>query len=133
MFTIYGSIGFFPNAHPGEAQELSTEVRQRIGEFLDTQARQEVSVGKISIDSIDRSGKTLTLYANLNLSDVPLRKENVASIYQGVRRLLPQECSKDELVIRTNNRKIEELIPVALREKQKKQSTVLPLHVIDHW
>ena len=120
LFTAVLAFSLMPIL--GEAQELSTEVRQRIGEFLDTQARQEVSVGKISIDSIDRSGKTLTLYANLNLSYVPLRKENVASIYQGVRRLLPQECSKDELVIRTNNRKIEELIPVALREKQKKQS-----------
>ena len=118
LFTAVSAFSLMPIL--GEAQELSTEVRQRIGEFLDTQARQEVSVGKISIDSIDRSGKTLTLYANLNLSYVPLRKENVASIYQGVRRLLPQECSKDELVIRTNNRKIEELIPVALREKQKK-------------
>ena len=36
----------------GGAQELPTDVRQEIGKFLDTTARKEVSVGRISIDSV---------------------------------------------------------------------------------
>ena len=36
----------------GGAQELSTDVRQKIGKFLDATARKEVSVGRIRIDSV---------------------------------------------------------------------------------
>ena len=41
----------------GGAQELPTDVRQEIGKFLDTTARKEVSVGRISIDSVARGRK----------------------------------------------------------------------------
>ena len=68
----------------GGAQELPTDVRQEIGKFLDTTARKEVSVGRISIDSVAVEGNTLQLFANMNCAYIPFREDNVAEIYQGV-------------------------------------------------
>ena len=67
----------------GGAQELPTDVRQEIGKFLDTTARKEVSVGRISIDSVAVEGNTLQLFANMNCAYIPFREDNVAEIYQG--------------------------------------------------
>ena len=86
----------------GGAQELSTDVRQKIGKFLDATARKEVSVGRIRIDSVSIEGNTLQLFANMNCAYIPFREDNVTEIYQGVQALLPAEFSKYNLQIRTN-------------------------------
>ena len=112
----------------GGAQELPTDVRQEIGKFLDTTARKEVSVGRISIDSVAVEGNTLQLFANMNCAYIPFREDNVAEIYQGVSALLPAEFAKYKLQIRTNKRSIEELVPQALRSKKdKKTKTFSPV------
>ena len=112
----------------GGAQELPTDVRQAIGKFLDTTARKEVSVGRISIDSVAVEGNTLQLFANMNCAYIPFREDNVAEIYQGVSALLPAEFTKYKLQIRTNKRSIEELVPQALRSKKdKKTKTFSPV------
>ena len=112
----------------GGAQELPTDVRQAIGKFLDTTARKEVSVGRISIDSVAVEGNTLQLFANMNCAYIPFREDNVAEIYQGVSALLPVEFAKYKLQIRTNKRSIEELVPQALRSKKdKKTKTFSPV------
>ena len=105
----------------GGAQELPTDVRQAIGKFLDTTARKEVSVGRISIDSVAVEGNTLQLFANMNCAYIPFREDNVAEIYQGVSALLPAEFAKYKLQIRTNKRSIEELVPQALRSKKRQK------------
>ena len=105
----------------GGAQELPTDVRQEIGKFLDTTARKEVSVGRISIDSVAVEGNTLQLFANMNCAYIPFREDNVAEIYQGVSALLPAEFTKYKLQIRTNKRSIEELVPQVLRSKKDKK------------
>ena len=43
----------------GSAQELSVDVRQKIGELLDSYARKEIAVGRVKIDSVAVAGKTL--------------------------------------------------------------------------
>lgn len=106
----------------GGAQELPTDVRQEIGKFLDTTARKEVSVGRISIDSVAVEGNTLQLFANMNCAYIPFREDNVAEIYQGVSALLPAEFTKYKLQIRTNKRSIEELVPQVLRSKKDKKT-----------
>ena len=112
----------------GGAQELPTDVRQEIGKFLDTTARKEVSVGRISIDSVAVEGNTLQLFANMNCAYIPFREDNVAEIYQGVSALLPAEFTKYKLQIRTNKRSIEELVPQVLRSKKdKKTKTFSPV------
>ena len=105
----------------GGAQELSTDIRKQIGQFLDAEARKEVSVGRIHIDSVAVEGNTLQLFANQNCAYIPFREANVADIYQGVKALFPAEFTKYKLQIRTNNRSIEELIPMTTRSKKDKK------------
>ena len=120
------AASLFP--HAGGAQGLPTDVRQAIGRFLDTTARKEISVGRISIDSVAVEGNTLQLFANMNCAYIPFREDNVAEIYQGVSALLPAEFAKYKLQIRTNKRSIEELVPQALRSKKdKKTKTFSPV------
>lgn len=114
------AASLFP--HTGGAQEIPTDVRREIGRFLDATARKEVSVGRISIDSVAVEGNTLQLFANMNCAYIPFREDNVAEIYQGVSALLPTEFGKYKLQIRTNKRSIEELIPQALRSKKDKKT-----------
>ena len=114
------AASLFP--HAGGAQGLPTDVRQAIGKFLDITARKEVSVGRISIDSVAVEGNTLQLFANMNCAYIPFREDNVAEIYQGVSALLPAEFTKYKLQIRTNKRSIEELVPQVLRSKKDKKT-----------
>ena len=103
----------------GGAQGLPTNVCQAIERFLDATARKEISVGRISIDSVVVEGNTLQLFANMNCAYIPFREDNVAEIYQGVSALLPAEFAKYKLQIRTNKRSIEELVPQVLRSKKE--------------
>lgn len=106
----------------GNAQELSADIRQKIGDFLDNIAKKEVAVGRVKIDSVAVEGKTLQLFANMNCAYIPFREDNVAEIYQGVSALLPHEYAKYDVQIRTNKHSIEELIPQALRNKKDKKA-----------
>ncbi len=104
------------------AQSLSPEVRQEIGKYLTTTARQDLAIGRINIDSVAVDGKKLVLFANANCGYIPFREENVAQIYEGVRALLPAELANYQLQIRTDRHAIEELIPLALRSKKDKKA-----------
>lgn len=119
LFALF-IAGLLPQA--ATAQNLSPEILSGIGSLLTTTARQEIAVGKISIDSVATNGNTLTLFANVNCSYIPFREDNVAAIYQKVRTLLPPEFAAYQLKIRTDNRNIEELIPLALRSKRDKKA-----------
>ena len=113
----------------GGAQELPAETRREIGKFLDTTARKEISIGRITIDSVAIEGSTLQLFANMNCSYIPFREANVAEIYQGISALLPSEFTKYKLQLRTNKHSIEELIPQALRSKKDKKSLTFSQNV----
>lgn len=115
--------------HTGGAQELSPEIRQEIGKFLDATARKEVSIGHITIDSVAIKGNALQLFANINCSYIPFRENNVAEIYQGISALLPAELTKYRLQLHTNKHCIEELIPQALRSKRDKKALVFSQEV----
>lgn len=111
----------------GGAQDIPTDIRQKIGTYMDNIARREVSIGHIRVDSVAVSNKTLQIFANMNCSYIPFREDNVAEIYAGVKQLLPPELSTYKLEIRTNKRRIEDLIPLALRSKvDKKIKTFTP-------
>ena len=108
----------------GNAQELSQDIRQQIGTYLDNVAKKEIAVGRVKIDSVAVNGKNLQLFANMNWADFPFREDNVAEIYQGVANILPEEFKGYKLEIRTNNRSIKELVPQSLRSKKDKKAKV---------
>lgn len=112
----------------GGAQGLSADTRRKIGLFLDSIARKEVSIGSITIDSAVRKGNTLQLFAGVNCSYIPFREENVAEIYKGIRALLPAGYARCDVQLRTGGRSIEELIPHALRTKKENEARTFRLH-----
>ena len=109
-------------AQAGNAQELSQDIRQQIGNYLDGLAKKEIAVGRVKIDSVAVDGKTLQLFANDNWSYYPFREGNVTEIYQGVAALLPAEFAKHKVQIITHKRSMEELIPQALLSKKDKKA-----------
>ena len=80
----YGLLAAALLPHVGNAQELSQDIRQKIGSYLDNIAKKEIAVGRVKIDSVAIHGKNLQLFANMNWADFPFREDNVAEIYQGV-------------------------------------------------
>ena len=120
----YGLLAAALLPQVGNAQELSQDIRQKIGSYLDNIAKKEIAVGRVKIDSVAIHGKNLQLFANMNWADFPFREGNVAEIYQGVSDILPTEFKGYKLEIHTNKRKIEELIPQTLRSKKDKKAKV---------
>lgn len=119
------AVLLFPQA--GGAQDIPTDIRQEIGKYMDGIARKEVAIGHIKVDSVAINQKTLQIFANMNCSYIPFREDNVSEIYAGVKALLPTELASYKLEIHTNNKKIEDLIPLALRNKpDKKIKTFAP-------
>lgn len=110
---------FFQTA---SAQGISKEVLASIGEFLTETSRKEISVGKISVDSVAVNKNTIELYANMNCSYIPFRENNVTEIYGRIKQLLPAEYAKYEVKLITDKHAIEELIPLALRTKKPKKA-----------
>lgn len=102
------------------AQEIPKGIRNSIGEYLTKTVRKEVYISPISIDSVSVDDKTVKLYANANCSYFPFRENNVADIYSQIRKMLPKEYANRQIVIITDGRPIEELIPCALRTTQDK-------------
>ena len=118
------AASLFP--HTGGAQELPTDVRQEIGRFLDAAARKEISVGRISIDSVAVEGNTLQLFANMNCAYIPFREDNVAEIYQGVSALLPAEFAKYKSVPTSTASKSWFPKPCAVRKTRKQRHSTPP-------
>ena len=81
------------------AQELPSETRERIGDFLTETARTEIRCGRIGIDSVGGDRRTLELYASKTCSYIPFREENVRAIYDGVRARLPEALRGRRLVL----------------------------------
>lgn len=119
LFTLC-YCNWFPQT--ATAQNLPAEVRSAIGQRLTALARQEIAVGRITIDSVASKDNELILYANIQASYFPFRKTNVKKFYQEVRELLPTEFANYRLQLRTDQQTIEELIPLALRSKKDKNA-----------
>lgn len=112
-------VGFF--LQNLAAQEISSELRTQIGKMLTTIARKEISVGEINIDSVSIQKKELCLFANLNCSYIPFRKKNVQVIYQTIQTMLPPEFAKYKIKVYSDNKSIEELIPIAFQNRKSKK------------
>lgn len=109
--------GFFAATLPLQAQPLPQDVRDRIGDLLTETARTTIRSGRITIDSVAADKKTLELYAGDNCAYIPFREDNVRRIYDGIRELLPAGFKRKEIVLFSDGKRIEELIPAPLRSK----------------
>jgi len=105
------------------AQPISMDTRLQVEEMLNELACKEITVGKIKIDSVSVTNKQLTFFANSLCSDIPFREKNVSLIYNKIHHLLPVTYDNRNVELCTGGRTIEELIPLALRDKNKKIKT----------
>lgn len=111
------SFGFlFSNA-----QILSSDIKNNIGNYLNVLAKKEISVGKIKVDSIVLGDKQISVYANENASYIPFREDNVANIYADVKTMLPPEYSGYKLQVLAAKKPIETLVPLAFQSKKNKK------------
>jgi len=101
-----------------QAQTFPKNVQEQIGSYLTAFSKKEVSIGKITIDSIDVQKNQIVLFANTNCSYLPFREDNVAEIYRNIKNLLPEEYKKHNVQVRTEHHAIEELIPLAFKQRK---------------
>lgn len=111
------------------AQSISDDINLKISDWLNANARVGLSIGKISIDSskVESTKKRVVLYANTNCSYIPFRDENVKYVYSAIRNLLPSEYDKFQISLITNDRCIEDLIPLSGKTKPFTNEVEAPL------
>lgn len=119
---LSGLLAAFLIPQTGNAQALPADVLRQLEQLLDAEARREVSVGAIRIDSVATTGNTLQLFANDNCSYIPFREENVKRIYQDMSQLLPSTLTGHRIQLFAHGRLIEDCIPQALRSKKDKKA-----------
>ena len=103
--------------HDLNAQTLPKNVVANISQYLTSTARQEVAGRPIAIDSIRIVKKTINIYAGVELSYIPFRKNNVATIYAQVKKRLPKEYASYSVAIFSDKYKIEDYIPSSLNDR----------------
>lgn len=103
--------------HEIKAQDISEHIRSEIGNYLTGFANKDVTVGKVKIDSVDIKKKTISLFAGVNLSYIPINQKDVEGIYSRIRDILPSEYKKYKLELITDTQKIEDLVLFARNKK----------------
>lgn len=101
-----------------KAQIISDSIKNNIGTYLTEFANKDVKTGRIKIDSVNMKGKTISLFAGVNLSYIPFQKNEVDVIYNKIKYQLPEKYKKYKVELITDTRKVEDLV---LFGKDKKQ------------
>lgn len=104
-----------------QTQNLSADFKTQAGTYLNNLAKQQISVGRVKVDSTIIADKNIAVYVNENGSYIPFREDNVAKIYADVQKMLPQEFADYKLQIFAGLKPIETLIPLALQTKKDKK------------
>ena len=68
-----------------KAQIISDSIKNNIGTYLTEFANKDVKTGRIKIDSVNMKGKTISLFAGVNLSYIPFQKNEVDVIYNKIK------------------------------------------------
>ncbi|MCC8198672.1 MAG: xanthan lyase [Tannerellaceae bacterium] len=99
------------------AQQLPPEVQSGIEEYLTQIVNRHTYAPPVRIDSIAPDKKNLQLFANVHLSYMPFRKEEVEEIYQQVKERLPETYRRHTIRIYTDGYKIEDYIPFNRKDR----------------
>lgn len=106
------------NSYETKAQNISDETRSEISSYLTRMANKEVSVRQVKIDSVKIKNKTICLFAGINLSYIPFRRNEVEKIYSDIKQILPTEYAKYKIELITDTQKIEDLVPSDRNKKE---------------
>ncbi|MEG2366170.1 MAG: xanthan lyase [Alistipes sp.] len=113
-------FGVLPHAF---AKSIPKEQQQEINRALTRITAREIAGGWVKVERSEATRSKVTLYASIGLSYYPFREENVRAMYDSVRALLPSEYRQAALELYTDTRRIEELIPLALRRTVDRRKT----------
>lgn len=96
-------------------------LRKQIGDSLTVYANAEMWVGKITVKNlaINNHEKIIEITTNENLSYLPFREDNVAELYNVIKKALPATYAQYTIYCKAGNNRIEALIPNYYRSKQK--------------
>ena len=102
------------------AQEIERNVEERLQSFFQRYTT-TVDIGNCRLDSffIDFPRKKISIYAGESFSYQPFRPENVESIYQGIKLLLPGPVNYFDITVFSGGRAIDDLIPNIYRKGKK--------------
>lgn len=106
------------NIYETKAQNISDETRAEISSYLTRIANKEVRVLQVKIDSVTVKNKTISLFAGVNLSYIPFRRNDVEKIYSDIKNILPSEYGKYKVELITDTQKIEDLVASDRNKKE---------------
>lgn len=116
LLIVCASILFFAPCET-RAQDISDEIRNEISDYLTGFAGRNVRNYRVRVDSVIVKGRSVKLYAGVNLSYAPLGSDDVNEIYTRVKGLLPAEFKKYKLEVITDTQPIENLVAFGKKKK----------------
>ncbi|MBR3896230.1 MAG: xanthan lyase [Bacteroidaceae bacterium] len=110
-----------------QAQSIERTVEERLTNYFKEYLTPEATIGVCKLDSfkIDHERRTLRVYANPTFGYQSFTKEITDGIYQQVRQILPGPVNYFDITLYADGRKIQELIPNALRAKRDREEARL--------
>lgn len=100
---------------------IDAACRREIARTLTRITAREVALGWVRVQSVYATRKRVRIHASVGLSYYPFREANVRALYDSVRLCLPEEYRQAEIELRTDGRRIEDLIPLAARNPEARR------------
>ena len=106
-----------------QAQSIERTVEERLANYFEEYVTPRANIGTCKLDSfnIDHERRTLRVYANPTFGYQPFTKEIADGIYQQVRQVRPGPVNYFDITLYADGRKIQDLIPNALRAKRDRE------------
>ncbi len=110
-----------------QAQSVDRTVEERLANYFKEYTTPVANIGTCKLDSfkIDHERRTLNVYANPTFGYQPFTKEVADGIYQQMRQILPGPVNYFDITLYADGRKIQDLIPNALRSRRDREEARL--------
>lgn len=108
-----------------QAQTLDNKTKSSIAKYFKEYTLDNQKIGRCDLSRnknniiVNKKNRTITIYANDNFGHQLFTPQLTESIYDNIKKLLPKSYKKYNIVIFTNEKPIEELIPNIYREKDR--------------
>jgi hypothetical protein len=109
---------FFLIPTGSRAQDISKEVRYKIGDYLTELVAKDIKAYPVGIDTVIIARNTVKIFAGENLSYVPLSRNDVNNIYAYVKGLLPEKYKKYHVQVISDTQPIENLVAFGKKKKE---------------
>lgn len=106
-----------------EAQSVERTVEERLAAYFKEYTTPVADIGTCKLDSIkiDHERRTLRIYANPTFGYQPFTRDVTDGIYKQMRQILPGPVNYFDITVYADGRKIQDLIPNALRNRRDRE------------